>query len=145
MLAPVFLSYARNQSAADARQLKASLGEAVFLDSQDIEDGAIFPDTLIEALLHSRIVVVFLSETYFAREYCWREFRAAVSPLTIDPSPKREKDALRHIVIALPSSGLSLEGLPPSLRNQNWPAANDIRRLGSIVRDRLKEVPNTLG
>lgn len=144
-MAPVFLSYARNASAAQANALKVALGDDAFLDSAGIEDGAVFPDALIEALLSARVVVLLLSEAYFTREYCWREFRGAISPLKSAALPSEETESLHHIVVALPLGKLNLEDLPPYLRQQNWPTVDDTSRLRTLILKRLKEVPNTLG
>src|SRR5256885_3203450 len=76
----VFISYARRASATHAWALHRTLGDDSFLDESDIELGARFPEVLIDALLGSRVVVVFADETYFRRWYCLWELRTALGP-----------------------------------------------------------------
>lgn len=50
-------------------------GSVGFFDSNDIEPGNNWPDTLSEALRTSRVFVPIYSPTYFAKDYCGREWK----------------------------------------------------------------------
>jgi hypothetical protein len=79
---PVFISYARNTSAALAEALHRELGGdtgLAFLDTSDIETLQKFPAEISDALLAAKVVVVFADETYFTRWYCLREFETALA------------------------------------------------------------------
>ena len=81
---PVFISYARKTSRKPAEALHRELGGEeglAFLDKTDIEAGELLPKALVDALLDSKVVVVFADETYFNREYCRRELQTALAPL----------------------------------------------------------------
>src|ERR1039457_5145774 len=78
---PVFISYARKTSRADAETLHGELGGdpgLAFLDTSDIETLQKFPAEISDALLAAKVVVVFADETYFTRRYCLRE--SALAP-----------------------------------------------------------------
>jgi tetratricopeptide (TPR) repeat protein len=149
---PVFLSYARGVSAAEARALHRELGEdQAFLDTTNIEAGDQFPERFTEALLGSRVVVVFASERYFQSWYCLRELRTALAPydaLLRRPGTTKADlaSALRHVIVALPggTSNQQLEGLPPALAMANAPQAGDTSGLAGLVRRRLEELTLSL-
>jgi hypothetical protein len=141
---PVFISYARRSSLEDAQRLHLALGDEAFLDSSDIEDGEQFPRAIIEALLASRVVVVLADDVYFTRWYCLRELRTALAPYdvllrTSGSTSGQLREALHHIVIALPGGGrpAALDNLPPDLRVENWPRADETERLVALIRTRL--------
>ncbi|WP_163992795.1 tetratricopeptide repeat protein [Pyxidicoccus caerfyrddinensis] len=149
---PVFISYARETSRADAEALQRALGpDLAFLDSTGVQHGQRFPTVLVEALLGSRMVVAFLDEAYLTRWYCLWELRAALSPFLGLPAEASEKDraqALSCLVLALPSEGrpaAPLERLPPRLRTLHWPRADQTEALARQVRARLAEGGPSLG
>lgn len=151
---PVFISYARSASSGEAERLHHALGGEkglAFLDTSGIAPGEGFPRVLAEALLASRVVVVFASKEYFRRWYCLWELEAALGPfLALGPgaADAEKQAALAPLLLALPSKGmpsLDLMSLPPALRNINWPTADDAPRLEALVRKRLADSPATLG
>jgi len=143
---PVFISYARKASRAQAEALHAALGGKsglAFLDSSGIEPGERFPRVLAEALLASQVVVVFASEQYFQRWYCLWELETVLEPfLALGPRAQAaEKDAaLAPIVIALHPKGeeqVELLSLPPVQQGSHWPEADDTPALVKLVHARL--------
>jgi tetratricopeptide (TPR) repeat protein len=102
------------------------------LDTRDIEMGDHFPRVIIDALLASRVVVVFADDTYFDRWYCLRELRTALAP-----------SDLSHIVLALPDGPLPsrFSNLPSVLRNTLWPHATETSSLVERVRAALDRNP----
>jgi tetratricopeptide (TPR) repeat protein len=150
MHSPVFISYVRKTHLADAERLHALLGGSVglsFLDRTGIESGEQFPQALVEALLESRVVVVFLDDAYFASWYCLWEFRAALAPLLAQVPGRNQEAALDSIVLALPqgASRSLLDRLPPALRQTSWPVAEDTEQLAQLVRARLSSAGEKLG
>src|ERR1039457_6183953 len=144
---PVFISYARKTSRADAETLHGELGGdpgLAFLDTSDIETLQKFPAEISDALLAAKVVVVFADETYFTRWYCLREFETALAPfqaLLRRSAPDGEKDqALFHFVIALPKavSRHVTDRLPSSLGHTQWLQASDTKGLAEAVRKRLE-------
>jgi tetratricopeptide (TPR) repeat protein len=151
---PVFISYARKASRAQAKALHEALGGGAglaFLDTSELEPGDRFPPELADALLGARVVVVFASKEYFRRWYCLWEFEAALGPfLALRPdAPEAEKAAaLAPMVIALPTqtgAATELLPLPPVLRTTNWPRADEVAALEKCVRARLRETARTVG
>ncbi|MFE8603918.1 tetratricopeptide repeat protein [Archangium violaceum] len=150
---PVFISYARHTSIGLARKLEESLGSSeAFLDESDLEAGSVFTRGLVEALLNSRVVVVFADETYFRRWYCLRELRTALAPflaLGAEASEEEKEAELRPIVIVRPpeegSPEEELKRLPSLLRNTQWRKGDDLPGLVHLVRTRVAETPATLG
>src|SRR5512140_790011 len=146
---PVFISYARKTSADAARALRAALGEElVFLDESDIDAGERFPEHIVDALLASRVVVVFPDETYFTRPYCLWELRTALGPFLDARGDKGNCDErLAHLVLALPSKGQSAElhRFPKGLQSINWSSADDPDGIADVVRKRLDAASRTLG
>jgi hypothetical protein len=148
---PVFISYARSASRAQAGALHEALGgETAFLDTSDIELRTQFPPELAKALLASRVVVVFASKEYFRRWYCLWELDAALAPfLALGPeaSAAQKSAALAPLVIALPGqagAALELKTLPPALRTTSWPRVDDVAALEALVRKTLGESAITL-
>jgi tetratricopeptide (TPR) repeat protein len=146
----VFISYARSTNAAAAHSLKDALGDDAFLDKSDIEDGDQFPAAIVEALLRSRVVVVFADDVYFTRWYCLRELNIALTPYDLalrSGATDLDSDAaLRNIVIALPEGGppVAWDLLPPQLRVTNWPRADETARLVVLVRNVLATASESL-
>jgi tetratricopeptide (TPR) repeat protein len=152
----VFISYARKASASAALALFKSLTREpavpAFLDTSEIEAGDLLPQSLIDALLRSTIVVVFLEDLYFRRWYCLRELRTALAPfdtqLRRNANPTEAERALGHIVIALPGAGArpeQMDHLPPFLaRLQSWPGAHETDKLDQLVRNRYASFSQTL-
>jgi hypothetical protein len=150
MTRPVFISYAREAAAAPARRLHEALGEELaFLDSRALEYGRQFPEELLDALLASRIVVLFVDDRYLQRAYCLWELYVALQPYKLLPfsAPEAEKRAaLAHLIIARaegPAS--SLERLPPLLRSGGWPAREDVAALKALVLESLARTSEPLG
>ena len=102
----VFISYARSASAPQAKALHRALGSQSFLDESDIELGARFPKVLVDALLGSRVVVVFADEAYFQRWYCLWELRTALGPAAFAGESVARLDAqsAQHVVVVLPAA-----------------------------------------
>ncbi len=150
---PVFISYARKASRAQAEALHQALGGETgqaFLDSSGIEPGERLPPELVAALLGARVVVVFASKEYFRRWYCLWELEAALGPflaLGSGASDTEKTAAMAPLVVALPvqpGAATGLLPLPPALRTTNWPRADEIPVLEKLVRARLAQIPSTL-
>ncbi len=62
MPAPIFISYARRTSLADARALKAQLGDLAFLDESGIETREQFAKVIAKAVMDARLAVVFADD-----------------------------------------------------------------------------------
>jgi tetratricopeptide (TPR) repeat protein len=145
----VFLSYARRSSLYHARALESALvtaGIRTFRDETEIADGDAFPERIIDALLASRVVVVFADPVYFEREYCRWELEAALAPLRRDGA-EDQSASLRHIVVARPAERRisdELDRLPPAIRARQWPQASETDRLVSLVCDLLATSGQTL-
>jgi tetratricopeptide (TPR) repeat protein len=147
--AVVFLSYAHSSNLGHATALEAALrtaGIETFRDETEIADGEPFPEAILDALLGSRVVVLFGDPIYFEREYCRWEFEAALAPLGREAAEGRSA-SLDHIVVARPAvRGVSdeLERLPPAVRSRQWPSASETARLVDLVQDRLARRGPTL-
>lgn len=146
MVAEVFLSYARREHQAQARALRDALvaaGVTVFLDEQDIADGAVFPAAIGAALMDARVAVVFAGVAYFLRPWCVHEFRLLTSGWRLDPPlPDRAPDLSDAVVVALPSTGdveAVVAQLPPTLASVSWPAADRADALAALVCRRLQD------
>lgn len=153
MSSSVFISYARNTSRVHAEALYEALGGSTglaFLDTTGIDAGDPIPPVLLEALLGSRVVVLFADDAYFQSWYCQWELRATLAPfLSLPPGASEEtrQATLAPIVVALPSAEsppLALDRLPPRLLMTLWPAANETLRLVELVRERLAEATQRL-
>ncbi|MBX2802734.1 MAG: toll/interleukin-1 receptor domain-containing protein [Myxococcales bacterium] len=148
---PVFLSYARRVSRSPTEALAERLGpETAFFDSQDIALGEAFPTVLRDAVLEARVVVVFATETYFDRPYCWKEWSLALAPwdtlLRRGAKAAALEAALAHLIIVLPESGPPpLDRLPPNLRRENLPNARDLDAVTAHVAARLEHVDCSIG
>jgi len=152
----VFLSYARTSGRPYAeavfRELGGEAASLAFLDTEDIEHSDRFPKRLIDALLASRIVVIFADPIYFTRWYCILEFRAARAPFDYlaeraGTSPEERASALESILIVLPKDGarsLDMWNLPPGLQQINWPTVNDPSAVATQIRCRLNTALPTL-
>lgn len=79
MTRPVFISYSRRASVADAQALAAKLGGLAFLDTTEIDDGDQFPQCLLDGILDASIVVIFASQAYSERRFCRLEMRLALA------------------------------------------------------------------
>jgi TIR domain-containing protein/tetratricopeptide repeat protein len=154
-LGDVFISYARAQSGQPARALADLLdrsGVGVFLDTQDEAVGEGILEQVFQALMGSRVVVVFAGATYFTRRYCTEELAVALAPYR---ALRRQgavgqalDDAVRPVVVALPASTRTnddLELLPPEIGSQNWPHEDETDRLAGLVVRRLQRAGETLG
>jgi tetratricopeptide (TPR) repeat protein len=151
MAHPVFISYARKASRPHAEDLHKALGaRTAFLDSDAIEIGDRFPETLVDALLGARVVVIFAEPVYFTRWYCLLEFRMARTPfLRVAGRPgataREKEDALRGLVVAMPDGAdPMLERFPALVSGRNWPNVGEIDRIARLVRAELKAKPPTL-
>src|SRR6185295_2459799 len=144
----VFISYARSSSAGPAQALKEALGAAAFLDL-DIDRGGTgekFPPAIFEALLGSRVVVVFAEATYFQRWYCLRELEFALQPFLRAAGEAERRGALEHVVVVLPERAgtADLDHLPPDLKQGAWPTAAQLQQQVELVRKKLATGPPTL-
>ena len=147
----VFLSYARSTDRDHARAVFDALGGdsegLAFLDTEHIEPLQEFPQRLIDALVQSRVVVIFANPTYFKRWYCVLELRAAIAPFTHlaarSGSTEERRRALESIVVVLPAAGeLDYWNLPPRLHPANWCSAHDTSGIAAAVRAQLaKNLP----
>jgi hypothetical protein len=151
---PVFISYARKASREQAVALHEVLGGAeglAFLDTEGIEPGEHFPRHLADALLASRVVVVFATKEYFRRWYCLWELETVLGPFLAlgDRATEEEKErALVPIIVALPvqeGTRPDLLPLPPGLQARSWPSGEDLGTLEQLIRARLEDAQATLG
>ena len=127
---PVFISYSRGASAPHARALAAGLGDLAFLDTAAIDDGDQFPERLLDAILDSRVVVIFATEAYLQSRFCRLEMRLALAG---------GDAAASHLILALgPGCDAVLDVLPTAVAGQSWPDAAEAERLDALVRRRLE-------
>ena len=156
MSKPVFISYARTTNRQHAEALHHELGDLSFFDTSDIETGEQFPEVLVEALLDAKVVVVFIDERYFQRWYCRKELETALKPFEILStqsvhSQEKQNSTLDGIILALPPNQPGkvmtrlLHNLPPHLGTGNWPMANAIEPLATLIRNRVKTIRHTIG
>jgi tetratricopeptide (TPR) repeat protein len=150
---PVFISYARDASRAQAEALWQALGGEgglAFLDTSDIKVGEGVPTRLMDALFSSRVVVLFASQEYFQRWYCLWELEAALAPfLAFGPgTTQAELEAtLLPIVVVLPEQGApepDLNSMPPAVQAKNWLRADQNERVVELICERLSRVFVTL-
>ncbi|HLM47815.1 MAG TPA: toll/interleukin-1 receptor domain-containing protein, partial [Myxococcaceae bacterium] len=143
------MSYARGSAETSARALHAALGEELaFLDSRGLEPGDPIPEDLLDALLGSRAVVLFVDERYLQRWYCLWELHVALQPyllLPVSASEPEKRAALAHIIVARSGPSSLLEHLPPQLRNGVWPAQEDASALKALSLEVLARMPLSLG
>jgi len=137
MSQPVFISYARGDCAVQAQALATALKGEAFLDTESIDDGSDFPQRLLDALLASRIAVIFASKNYLHRRFCRVEMR-----LALETGDERAS----QIVLALAGdSEAVIDAMPPEVARANWPPASETARLADLVRSRLDQHVNPLG
>lgn len=153
---PVFISYARDASRAQARAIHDALGGAAgrvcFLDEQDIGVGEAFPERLVDALFDARVVVILAEPLYFTRRYCLQEFHLASGPFSrlLEHRPNatdaEKAEMLRGIVVALPERDVDpmLDRFPSRVAGRNWPRADDADAVAAMVRAELAADPPTL-
>jgi len=150
---PVFISYARKTSKESAIALYNALGGengVAFLDQQMLALGDEFPAALTNAILNSRIFVLFADDLYFQRWFCLRELQTALAPFEnsvgTTPQKSQREAVLRHIIVALPDGDAArcLENLPAELRVRNWPRSNQTGALVALVKRRLVECSITV-
>src|ERR1039457_3230038 len=112
---PVFISYSRRASVADAQALAARLGDLEFLDTSAIDDGDPFPQRLLDGILDASIVVIFATKAYSESRFCRLEMRLALAGGDASAS---------HLVLALgEASGAVLEAMPTAVASQRWAPA----------------------
>jgi len=129
---PVFISYVRSASAADAQALANRLGHLAFLDTETIDDGDHFPQRLLDGVLDAKVVVIFATKMYLERRFCRLEMRLALAG---------GDAAAPQVVVALgDGGGAVLDFLPAEVANESWPVANEADRLEVLVRKRLTSV-----
>jgi tetratricopeptide (TPR) repeat protein len=149
---PVFISYAHKTSRAQAVALHAELGgDVAYLDTESIRYGEPFPERLADALLDSRVVVVFAEPVYFTNWCCLLEWRLALTPYLrlaerAEATRREREEALSGIVVALAPGEVDpmLDRFPPALRERNWASAGETAAVAGLVRARLAENPPTL-
>jgi tetratricopeptide (TPR) repeat protein len=130
MSRPVFISYARSASAADARALADRLEHLAFFDTDVIEDGDMFPQRLLDGVLDAQVVVIFATKSYTDRRFCRLEMRLALAGCN---------EAAQQIVLALgKGSNAVLDAMPAAIADQSWPQADEPQRLNTLVRQRLQ-------
>jgi len=147
---PIFISYARRTSAAEAEALHDRLGGAAFLDRGDIAPGEGIPLRLVDALLAAKVFVVFADETYFTRRYCVEELGVALAAyraLGDQDGSALQAEAIDPIVVALPGGVRpeELDRLPAGVRTANWPASSDTGALSALTLARVELVQRTIG
>src|SRR6516165_2425152 len=76
----IFVSYRREDSAAEAGRLRTSLlrqfgGDAVFMDTSSIQAGAEWPSSISSALESARVVLVILGPEWLRVSNEWGERR----------------------------------------------------------------------
>src|SRR5262249_22946679 len=145
-----FISYAHSSAAAPAEALHQVLegaGLRVFLDARDESAGEGISEQVFEALLASRVVVIFADATYFTRRYCAEQLSAALAAyraLARRHGQREElEEAVLPVVVALPAKGAQpadLELFPPEVRSKNWPTAGETQGLADLVRVRVERV-----
>ena len=129
MSCPVFISYARNASAADARALANRLEDLAFIDTDLIDDGDVFPQRLFDGVLDAQVVVIFATKSYTERRFCRLEMRLALAGCDGEA---------QQIVLALGNgSNAVLDAMPAAVADRSWPQAGEPGRLNALVRQRL--------
>jgi tetratricopeptide (TPR) repeat protein len=133
---PVFISYSRRTSTAEAQALAERLDDLAFLDTGAIEDGASFPERLLDAILDASVVVIFATAGYTETQFCRLEMHLALAAGDQSGS---------HLVLALGEGYASvLEALPAAVARRNWPAHADTEHLEALIRQRLLTNPPAL-
>ncbi len=148
MAVDVFISYAHATAQAATRRLREELtasGLRVFLDEREIPYGSAFPRDIADALLQSRLVVVFADEVYFRRPWCVYEFQTIVAPYRSAAEP--DDTQLEHVSVVLPPAGASetvIPHLPPPLARVSWPSSDRTTEIADMIRRRLQGLSVTL-
>lgn len=138
---PVFISYARKTSAVAARALHQALQGEAFLDEADIDDGDRFSERIVDALLGSRVVVVFPEPAYFDRLFCRWELQATLELVAAGIGRiENAEERTTHVVVVLPpdEAPSDLDRLPPGLQTMRWRSAGDTAAVAALVRKRLE-------
>jgi tetratricopeptide (TPR) repeat protein len=140
---PVFISYARKTSAEAARALHAALEDDAFFDQEDIAAGDRFPSRIVDALLGSRVVVVFPDAAYFHQQFCRWELQTALEPFARNPT----EGSLSHLIVVPPSGNWpsELDRFPPGIQNSNWRSTDDTASVVALIRKQLERGCTTLG
>lgn len=133
---PVFVSYSRRSNQNNADNLVnwlESAGVECFIDVRDIRIGDPFPPEIVDALLSTKVVVVFLDMLYTTRPYCLFELAVATSPhrfsIAVDDEP-----SLRGMVVAITEDETAAtERLPTHLKQINWPKNVATEEIGQLV------------
>lgn len=147
----VFISYARGESTACAEALAAELtarGLRHYLDTRDARVDEPFPADIRDAMLGSRVIVVYPGQEYFKRWWCLKEWHLALAPVLRGKhvSDEARREAVAHIVVAWPDEGAAaaVDHLPPIMRVLNHRPARDAGALAAMVAERLAESPQSL-
>ena len=126
MPCPVFISYCRDASKADAEALKARLGDLAFLDTSAIGYGDQFPQHLLDGILGASVVVIFATKRYTESRICRLEMRLALAGGDAAGS---------QLVLALgEGSNTVLDAMPPTVAGRNWPPAGEAEILDALAR-----------
>ena len=136
----VFLSFAYRTNHAASKALKVALESAgipTFRLPDEAQSGVPFAPVAADALLGSKVVVVFLDSAYLEREHCRWELNGVLAA----------PDADVRLVVARPSDGAAAEpfgALPPRISGRHWPRANDTTALVALDQQRLGVAPPVL-
>jgi tetratricopeptide (TPR) repeat protein len=116
---PIFISYAHDTAAADARALKAELGDLAFLDESGVATREDFNQRIASVLMESKAAVIFADQRHDQRPFCRWERAMILAPKTLD-----------HVFLLEPAAAkLHLDAYPPDLRGRNWNVkADDLRQ-----------------
>ena len=127
---PVFISYARSASSADAEALANRLDNLAFFDRAAIDDGDHFPQRLLDGILDAQVVVIFATKSYLERRFCRLEMRLALAG----------GDAAATQMVMAVGNGASavLDVMPAEVAAGSWPGANETDRLEALVLKQLK-------
>src|ERR1039457_3773396 len=126
---PVFISYARRASVADAQALASRLGDLPFLATSAIDAGDHFPQRLLDGILDASIVVIFATKAYSESRFCRLEMRLALAGGDASAS---------QLVLALGEASVAvLEAIPPAVASQSRPPADASDRLHAFVQGLL--------
>jgi tetratricopeptide (TPR) repeat protein len=140
----VFISHARSTSMRVALALREALGDICFIDACDVEPEEDFPEAITDAVLDARVFVAILSNSYFDRWHCVREWSIACKALSGSGTLNREM--LTHLVVAIHSDidTSSLLALPPVLQRSNLVSADDTASLARLINEKLTREPRSL-
>lgn len=132
-----FLSYSRNDRAdrpADIKRLHDDVSALLrqrfgvprdrsvgFLDDEGIEPGAAWPDVLREALRTARAFVPLLSPSYFASEYCGKEWASFTDRLPVVAQDVSKPGLVQPVLLVGPQD---LNPMPPAVQNTQFTHAD---------------------